>query len=371
MGRWKDKFMGGLLLTLLAGVTAVYSLDHKYNSFSKTKLDWACYLFKREIIKFIDLPDTNRLMKKMRRLGDKVNSTNLTELVNDDTYEPDTSANEFLKNFSRTIDGARKVEKYPVEGAEKCVIYIPQIHYGEPKDKNLVMAGDIFERDKQKLKNKIINRCQKDISFILEQFIEEYNLSNIYSEGIFRDHTKNDLADFYTIPLKSLAMRNYMCFPLSENLEELVFLELMLRLNGDSLEILEQIDKLNEEEKTFFEHFRYIPGGDYNHVFDGKLEQISCANSNLDAVAYDILELDSPELTKDFIYDRREFFVLESCSKGKELYPVFIFGGIHDFKDNVLVWNRYNSDKKYSLIIVEPESFAEGTIQMIKMAINK
>ena len=146
MGRLKDRLTGGFLLTLLAGVTAVYTLDHKYNSFKKTKMDWACYLFKRELVEFIDLPDTNRLMKKMNGLGDKVNSANLVELVNDEMYKPDTPANEFLKDFSRTIKSA-KVEKYPVEGAEKCVIIIPQLHYGDPLYIHLV---DRFSREDER-----------------------------------------------------------------------------------------------------------------------------------------------------------------------------------------------------------------------------
>jgi|TARA_B100002003_G_scaffold233386_1_gene246193 hypothetical protein len=430
MGRWKDKFKGRFLLALVSGVMAVSVADYKYDLFNKTQdrnlpeisikespilkpsddfllktekdmmPDLDLYfehhdnffskvendiiheflydldlndLFdqtksKQELINEVNLPGIDRLMKEMGKLGEKVNPTNLVELINDEMYKSDTPANEFLKNFPRTLNGTRKIEKYPVEGSKKCLIFIPQIHYGESK---FVKVYDKYSREDQELKHKYINKCQKDINSILGQFIEEYGLSSIYDEAKIKDSSEIEAANQYTYPLRSLAQRDYISFPWLDHGINLLLLELLLENGADSSSILKQINDLNEEEQTFFESFRYIPGGQYPYVFDGKLEQLPGVHSNLNSVTFDVINSRNIELIQDFAQDRREFFVLDSCSKGKELYPVVIFGGIHDFKDNIQVWNKYHPDKKYSFIVVEPESFAEGLIKIVQISGDK
>lgn len=338
----------------MSGLFTLYALDSRLDLFKKARNDLNDYRFKKILVKLIDLPEIDSLMKKDARWGDRVNPSNLVELVNNEDYKPDTSANEFLKHFSDDINFTKSVKKYPVSNARSCLIVIPQIHF----TKNTPLMDSILPT-LSSLMYAQINWCQKDIKFILEDMINKYDLSQIYCEGVTNEHTDDDLKIGYVSTLKSLAVRNYILFPRIEGMENLLNLELLLRIDAGEDDILKQIEDLNPNEQKAFEYFKYIPGGAYIPIFEGDLKRVAASNSRLNAVAGYLIERESGELINEFIYERREFFALKSCSNDTNDFSVLIYGGGHDFRDNILVWNKVHPDDKYSLIIVKPETYPD------------
>jgi hypothetical protein len=61
--------------------------------------------------------------------------------------------------------------------------------------------------------------------------------------------------------------------------------------------------------------------------------------------------------TDKTVLEDRENIALEIISKSKNPLDILIYGGAHQFGDNINEWNEKNPGKKYSLIEVTPENY--------------
>ena len=123
--------------------------------------------------------------------------------------------------------------------------------------------------------------------------------------------------------------------------------------------IFDKIENLSPEGQQFFDFYKYIPGAPYILAFEGNLKISPASNLELNKIADKLIDKGYTSYMEDFVYERREFIALDACSNDTNDFSVLIYGGGHDFRDNILVWNKVHPDDKYSLIIVKPETYPD------------
>jgi hypothetical protein len=223
-----------------------------------------------------------------------------------------TEANKYLRAFPEQIYGARKIEKHEDLGAKYCSVHVKQTHF--------VQAGEYVELDDPVLKKfyedqiiKPINSVQKDIADILISFISK-GRRKIYSEGLCVSNTSSDSVIEYSIRNAHVAK------------------------------------KLGITSEEVMKKYPYVGGADYLLSATGKLKLLPADSVELNAIA-------NRTKTNEDICDNREDYLLDVVVASGEPSSVVVYGGGHDFDDNIKRWNELHSDKKISLIEVTPKSY--------------
>lgn len=221
-----------------------------------------------------------------------------------------TEANKFLLDFPERLPGAKRIDKYPIQGAVKTIVFIRQDHY---------------EKDLTKKELKAVEKNHYNIYLSLSHLIEHNGLEYVYDEWF----TKYDVDD-----------------------------------NGMPIQIKNMIRDMNTYDKNT-RAYKFN-----KKMFDRRMAY--CATEKLAAEGK--LKIKPSETFEGYHWgtmDKREDIALEFLSKDEEIWLVLLFGYSHDplgedsygtnyslrrrksKKDNVAVWNKANPDKMFSVIEVE------------------
>jgi hypothetical protein len=264
-----------------------------------------------------------------------------------------TEANRFLRSFPEKLDREPKVIKCEVEGAQHCLVHILQSHYADPDKMEESLLSDGVEPDnvlEEMLKTyQSINRVQRDIYHIIRDLLKRGIINEVYTEGLCeKDRNHETWRDIYVVDRCNLAriglvggekqdgsadpraklymgdyyMRLFFLYPRSGNFE--------IESNEENVVYIPGADKLLSLEKRL--HFK-----------PGESEELNrLANSAVYADHFAYLQ------------KRREDYVLQLIANSEMPYSFVIYGGAHNFFDNIDVWNGKNSDNKLSLITITP-----------------
>jgi hypothetical protein len=223
-------------------------------------------------------------------------------LFNDFRGSNQTLANKLLDEFPTEIPGARSINKQKILDADKTLVHIKQVH------NNLEISP--VERD-------YVIGVQKDIYQILNHLHETQRIDEVYSEGNFEG-----------------------------KMEYLVQHPELVDLTNINLSL---------EDK-------YLQGAEYMLQEEGKMKVIPAETMEGNFLAQDAVKdyengLITLEERDRLIFDVREDSALKLISKNPNPLNVMLYGGAHNFGDNINQWNSQHPDQKYSLIEITPESY--------------
>lgn len=279
------------------------------------------------------------------------------------------SLEEFI-SFPEEIPGADKVEKFPIDGAKKCLVHIRQEHHIDYNPHDSI--DKIFEEHKPtKRELERINSHQKCIYEILDFLRKNRFTDSVYLEGIDAE-TLDALGKIHMVPKNEELMREFE--DLEQKLRQRIIWNVPEGYAPEKL-IQEYQQKLEEVKKSLKEHnekYKYYYGGALRLVLEGKIkprfEDLSISDK-----AYK--EYERTRKMGFMMMDAREDFILKSIAENREKIAVVPFGGAHAFggkescgvhynlggrksyKDNIAEWNKKNPDKKFCLVEIIPKGY--------------
>ena len=245
----------------------------------------------------------------------------------------ETLANKLFDDFPNEITGAREVEKHKIIDAEKTLVHVRQVHVidGVMPLEEVLSDEEHTKEEKRGYAKNIVNRfreisdCQKDIYSILDYLIQNNGLKEVYSEGVSLD-TED----------KVTSMARELCDLEIERIFSLGYFG----------------DKLDEKTRKLLQ---LIPGADRNLAARGKIKIKGCETDSLNNLTQMAMNVDRK------LYEEgnnlRENTALELISRNKTPLNVLVYGGAHQFGNNIDEWNEQHPDKRYSLIEVTPKSY--------------
>lgn len=298
----------------------------------------------------------------------------------------DTDVNKWYDAFPAEIPGAAKVDKsVRTPGASHVLVHIRQKHY----------RPEIDEKGMQE-----VNQVQDDIYKILSHLSSRNVVKRVYDEGVtslvemdLRVHNiiKKDIA---TRPYNFLASRyqemikRYQSMLNDEegiksrypNQTEAENFRQQIRAEIDKTKLnLEELTKLEERAKNteaklqqVDKEFERKNGAVARLHNEGRLEVIA-AEEYEQQLRADIAELrwfkdvadaidrgERPnyELPPE-IMDQREDILLNLVSQNRDQSATSVYGALHDWRNNVNLWNSQHPDQRFSLIVVTPLAYEE------------
>lgn len=255
-----------------------------------------------------------------------------------------TSAEREIKDFPARIKGARAVDKYPVKDAQHVLVHIRQKH---------MLPFEAQEGDEESGKAIAIT-CQRDIYTILDSRIKSGKLSEVYSEGLTKEYekTRNTISPEQKARMLALNEQQRKSFYdmmfLSGGAAQVIALERQIPIRAaESLELnkagLKEVGEARER----------------------SLEAVKKLDDTLNEENLRIAEeaLDASKRTLDKYAEPREDYALssvaESLQRENKTFGYLVYGGGHDFRDNVERWNKGHPKDRFSLIVITPNSYRE------------
>lgn len=265
-------------------------------------------------------------------------------------------AQEFFSSFpfAENLPGAARVEKYEVAGARHCLVDVRQSHYGEfPSLVNLNSSTEKLESivadlrqydgladaihetqiaiDKNKafissLRDRVrhnyseINNVQKDIFDIIKHLKHNNNVKNTYGEAVTRKLSSEDCLYRVQYIFNEMTSRGYV-----------------------------SQEEINDRSNEFF----FVPGANFLIGAAGHINLLPAETKEGNEGAFEHRD------DQFYIFDNRENIALSLLARSSEPYKVMIYGGKHDFQDNVEAWNTMHPDNMFSLIVVTPSSYKD------------
>jgi len=312
------------------------------------------------------------------------------------TTQNETYANQWFDAFPASLQGAYKVDKtIRTPGAEYTLVHVRQRHYRpESSEADLAKTGevqdDIYKILSDMLSKRLIRGVYDEgtdplVAGIMKGFaevrerlkrdlqVEERGSFDIY--GMLLSGHK-DIIDRYNLMLKEetdigiIARIKEEITKIEKNIEDVIKAkqqetEMKARraeINERMRQDLEKSDK--DAERT---------GGAVAKLHnEGRIEVFAAETyeANLRAqIANDqrmiklyesVLSGGTPlgdiELPSE-VTDMREDVLLDFVFKSKDRTSVTVYGGAHDWTNNVQKWNREHPNSKYSLIVITPEAY--------------
>jgi hypothetical protein len=263
-----------------------------------------------------------------------------------------SETNKFYEAFPNQLDGAALIERYGPSDSAYCLVHLRQVHIGVlpapikridaviEKSKN---APDSLDKNEQlermqEYRNNLFNetrsslekisRSQERLYAVLES-LRSIGIEEIRVEGLEEDFDQRRCEDHFKKFSDILYSGGYF---------------------NDPQEV---------KEKYFF-----LPGAAFLQGARGNLrvkltERIGDQAELSRRIAK--ARAEGRPLEHDEIKDmkERENYLLELISKSGEPYSIVIYGGDHDFRDNIDAWNN-DKDRKFSLIVITPNLYPEG-----------
>lgn len=247
-------------------------------------------------------------------------------------YEKPTLANRLLEEFPEEIPGARDIHKYAIKDADKTLVHVRQAHYTPIKLplEELLYNGKFKSEEDKDIAKKIVriyegvSKTQRDIYAVLNHLIDNNELREVYTEGI--SELDEEFANI--------------------NAEDVITTRISNLLNSGYF---------GKKYPDLPKEMLYVGGAEFMLASQDRLKLKSVENGDLNRRVYDSLSVDND--LYDIGNDIREDIALDIISKSKNPLNVLVYGGAHDFLDNIESWNSQYPDQKYSLIEVTPESY--------------
>lgn len=278
----------------------------------------------------------------------------------------ETEANRLLREFPNEISGAREVRKYKTGGAKYCLVHIKQIHYVR------------FIKEESM---KEVREVQTDIYNIVSELVNRGLTSDIYGEGVvdeeFEKKIITDRKGSDEILLKSF--EKYRNIRLGNYNEAINILELELRdeskinskypnineaesYKNDLKQRIIKLKKLKDEEKELRSEteksmnlYKSNKSALEKLVEEGKIKLF--AAETYDANYKGILAKKGDSDYENKVLDDRENVLLDIIGQRDLVFNVVVYGGAHNFLDNIEKWNIKNPDKKFSLVEIFPKYY--------------
>ena len=265
-------------------------------------------------------------------------------------YRYKTKANQTLKNFPDSIDGAGSVEKYEIIGAKYCLVHIADVHGSiETPDNDWVYVKSIQDD----IYNIITSLLRDGYLPTNEIFIEVTDQELTTRNAPPNDSTVNihsTLEDFY-----KLADRKFTQLQMAPDTEipGLITYDVVLET---CLFLYERFQRENERAFNRLEQ-------------NGQLSLLSSEGTLEKKAANDFLDFAESQKSNSALkesdlewfnatQEARENAVIENIAlKTKTSLPIVVFGARHWFGRSISSWNKNNPDKKYSLIFITPQHY--------------
>jgi len=252
------------------------------------------------------------------------------------------------------MPGVKSIEKYGNEEAVNTLIYIRQAHRLEGINLNTF----------PELKN-LVEKVQGDIREITGYLNSTYGLKDIYMEGL-------TLEDIKTISSVPQVLRT-----VEETIGELrkVYGEFDKTKLGEAFEAYQ---RLRTQASDLTNHVNGMLGGVADLFLSEKANIKPSETRKSNESASELMDY-TVNLFNGGIHDSKKFKdIAERAMGGREeatmnligadvfkqghpeiRNPVLIYGGSHDFKDDVEKWNRDNYKSGINLIVITPSSYSD------------
>ncbi len=291
-----------------------------------------------------------------------------------------SEANQYVANFPEKIPGAAKIKKYNTPGAKYCLVHVRQIHQveGMSEDRKRdvkVVQEDIYNildylvknaglneayveaipnggEELQKLKTNVTKTSTdlEDVNYELEasgirmaenelKFLEYERDNCDFEVWVYGEKKAEEMSKKRENRIKELKEKT-----IPQKIKERTEYEQSIRLSKKKREIdADAIDRLHLEGRIDVKAAE---------TFEGNVRaDISCTKykSNVNSVTE--AEFDS------VVLEDRENILLGLVSGNNDTYAVCVYGGAHNWHNNIKDWNKQYPDNKFSLIEVTPESY--------------
>lgn len=288
-----------------------------------------------------------------------------------DWMHKDTLANKLLDDFPEKIPGAREIKKYKSSDAKYCLVHIKQRH--------------VIERSTEEtIKN--ICEVQDNIYSILSYLIDKKKLEHVYYEGVavkegkIQDDLNTAWRNIEKILNKIPKKENIILEEINEledklkddigiglefpNPEEAIKYrnELRDKINILGEEELPKAKKIDEEyESRIIKNKRVDAVRRLNQENRLKIMGGETSEANGITSALTFVDLNNPRNIILFTAanEAREDILLDIISQNKDTMAVTVYGGVHNWLDNIESWNRSHNKERFSLITVTPNSYRD------------
>jgi len=279
--------------------------------------------------------------------------------LNTDLKSPAASCYSPLK-----ITSSGRVEEFMVPDSAYTLIHIRQLH--EPIDRKIPYE------DKNRIEN-----VHKEIAAIIRKLHNDSNLKGIYMEGVDSKLAAN-LNEYISAERESKrGSLSYLEKSIKE--DERNLLELESRLSDlesrtdisqeqidsfkNALESLKKAQRILEKSAENVAVLRNKMPVSHSTIIDFAMETgLEIRASEIPEIykrATDIAAMGiySGKEFERYVLNDREDSVLALVSSREDPLAIVVYGGRHDFRDNVAFWNSIFPDKKFSLVVIHPKAY--------------
>lgn len=287
-----------------------------------------------------------------------------------DSWKKNGSVNQGFSQFPEQLPGASAVRKYETRGATHCLVHIRQLH-----DIPGLNYGELQE----------VQHVQNNIYSILSYLVDRHDISEVYAEGMTfeineqieplrhiikatqrkLDTLSRELIGGLERKIRHLQeephneadiMRRYHAKQEAERYKKKLGDE-MEELNKSYLKaraFAQEADRLRKERDGRLNAVERLAEEGRLRVLHGETLEGNLAGS---IVARAYLSGIVPKSSFDALaLERREDILLEVIAQKSDNLAVAVYGGGHNFLDNICWWND-TQNHKFSLIEVDPEEY--------------
>lgn len=295
------------------------------------------------------------------------------------------SPNEMLRTIPDTLSGAASVKKIDVPDAKHCLVHIRQIH-NAPFGSDYSKTRKVLESNRSEIGRTLID-VQTNIHLILLQLKKTSGLRRVYQEG--QDETQSFMhADLMSAnrDLKEvqedIRTAKAACEKLQQSMSVLaakmrecpdtdagraqkkIYEDDMGKLDAKFNALLRVSLHLQEDLiRADASVTQLLASGEFARTYGMDLVPAEKKDVIETSLAFVKSRREAGNFkTDDKEYDQtvlqpREDALLDIVSKKNDPFAVTVYGGGHDWSDNVKKWNDKNPNDKFSLVVITPKSY--------------
>ena len=243
-----------------------------------------------------------------------------------------TPADKVFNEFPSEIPGAYSIEKkHQANGSKYCLAHILQRHlppsesYPGVTSKNAPPEFRLaYFKECQKA-----NAVQKGIYNILNFLAEKNEVSEVRHEGSIKGMSQEEADAFYR--------------------------KMLGHILQNSLPSGEAIKQTLADKEMMERDFRYAPNGAILLAMEGKIKILPAEKEETrKKTSEEYLATRQVSLATQ---NQREDDLLELASQSENPLQVLVYGGAHDWMDNIKAWNERYPDRKFSYLVITPNAF--------------
>lgn len=285
------------------------------------------------------------------------------------------SPNEILRTIPDAIPGAASVNKIEVPGAKHVLVHVRQLH---PATDTNPTYEQIEMRDPD------VRAVQTDIHLILLKLKSSAGMRRIYLEGATKSLTAKSFVDYHGVfmnrrsALQKLRATSEDVLKAQQGFRESagngaeddVFGRTLKSAAGtasDQMDLLyydtqsAEAELEKKLEKTDQAQSQFMAAGELAR--SSKIEIAAAETKQANAAAMELFrnkKKSGEPLSSEYnavTLDARENVLLDIVSANKDPFAVTVYGGGHDWSDNIKQWNDKNPNDKFSLVVITPKSY--------------